>query len=212
MVPPRPPVGLGEIEQRGGYTIEQLAEDVQVVMRAVEVTPAALVGHSMGGIVAQQLALSHPEALTALVLVATTAADPERKLISRRILAETPSSGFEVAFLRRLPGWFVPESHPELVEWAKSEMLQTPDPVALSLVRDYAEVDFRARLPDVRVPTLVIAAAGDASAPPVSSQEIARLVPDAKLLLVEGAGRFVQLERPEEVNWALREFLSNLAY
>jgi pimeloyl-ACP methyl ester carboxylesterase len=149
----------------------------------------------------------HPEALTALVLMTTTSA-ADRSLISRRIRDDTAADGFRAALLRHFPGWFLPTSDHELAEWVCSEMLRTPEHVALRLVDDYADVDLRPGLPRIQVPTLVIGATGDESTPPLMSEEIARLVPNATLAVVESAGHFVQLERPEEVNRALLEFLS----
>jgi len=188
-----------------GYTLDRLAEDVHEAMRALDATPAVVVGHSMGGMVAQRLAAVHPGKLTALVLVTTTAA-ADRSLISRRIRDDTPAEGFRAALLRHFPGWFLPTSDHELAEWVRSEMLRTPEHVALSLVDDYADVDLRPGLPHIQVPTLVIGATGDASTPPLMSEEIARLVPGATLAVIDGAGHFVQLERPREVNQALLEF------
>jgi 3-oxoadipate enol-lactonase len=86
-------------------------------------------------------------------------------------------------------------------------MLRTPERVALSLVRDYQDLDFRADLEKIRVPTLVIQAEADVSTPAPNSELIASLVPDAKRVTVEGTGHFVQLERPTEVTTAILEFL-----
>ena len=143
---------------REGYTLERLAEDVHILMHDLGMWPGVIVGHSMGGMVAQQLAASHPEDLSGLVLVATASSDPQGTLLSRRIAAEAPVAGYRTAFLRYFPGWFLPEADPHLVEWAKSEMLRTPESVALSLVRAYQDLDFRTRLGEIRTPTLVIGA------------------------------------------------------
>ena len=204
--------GHGESETpEGGYTLERLAEDVHDVMSALEMRPAAVVGHSMGGMVAQQLAVTHSENLSALALVATAAADPERQLISVRISSEATEVGYRTALERHLPGWFSQDADPEMFEWVKSQMMKTPERVALSLVDDYKDLDLRADLPGVRVPVLVIAAASDASTVPARSEEIARLIPGARLVVISVAGHFVQLERPAEVNSALRKFLAENA-
>ena len=191
-----------------GYTLERLAGDVHAVMSALKMRPAAVVGHSMGGMVAQQLAINHPQDPSALALVATAAADPERQLISGRILAESAQDGYRPAFDRYLPGWFSQDADPEMKEWVRSQMMRTPERVALALVDDYKDLDFRGDLPKVRVPALVIGAASDASTVPSRSEEIARLIPGARLVVISRAGHFVQLERPDEVTTALTEFLT----
>jgi 3-oxoadipate enol-lactonase len=202
--------GHGESDvPAGGYTLERLAEDVHEIMSAMNMAPAAVVGHSMGGMVAQKLALGHPQDLSALVLVATAAADPDGRLISGRIAAETLETGYHAAFQRYFPGWFPSDGDRALTEWVRSQMLRTPERVALALVEDYKNFDFRDDLPGVRVPTLVVSASSDASTVPARSEEIARLIPGARLAVIERAGHFVQLERPVEVTAALQEFLSD---
>ena len=86
-------------------------------------------------------------------------------------------------------------------------MLRTPEQVALGLARAYRGLELRDGLPRVATLTLVIGAEGDASTPELRSREIARPIPGARLAIVKGAGHFVQLERPNEVNQAIREFL-----
>ena len=201
--------GHGESDvPAGGYTLERLAEDAHEIMSAMNMAPAAVVGHSMGGMVAQRLAVSHPQDLSALVLVATAAADPDGRLISGRIASETLETGYHAAFRRYFPGWFPSDGDPALTEWVRSQMLRTPERVALGLVEDYKNFDFRDDLPGIRVPTLVVAASSDASTAPARSEEIARLIPGARLAVIERAGHFVQLERPVEVTVALQEFLT----
>ena len=191
-----------------GYTLARLAEDVHEVMWAMDMAPAAVVGHSMGGMVAQGLAVSHPQDLSALVLIATAAADPDGRLISGQIASEAVETGYHTAFQRYFAGWFPSDGDPDLREWVRSQMLRTPERVALGLVEDYGDFDFRNDLPGVRVPALVVAASSDASTVPARSEEIARLIRGARLVVIDGAGHFVQLERPGEVNTALLEFLT----
>ena len=184
--------GHGESGTPGqGYTLESLAEDVHALLQVLDVGRVVAVGHSMGGMVAQQLAVSHPEDLSGLVLIATVCGNPEGGLISQRIASEAPRTGYRAAFLHYFPEWFTPDSEPSLVEWAKSEMLRTGEQVALSLVRAYQDLDFRAELPRLRIPCLVIGGQGDTSTPVARSQEIADLVPGARLVVIEGVGHFV---------------------
>jgi pimeloyl-ACP methyl ester carboxylesterase len=162
--------------------------------------------------VAQRYALDHHDDLAGLVLVATAAADPEKALVSRRIASATPLEGFRSAFLRYSQSWFTPDSDPDLVLWVEDRMLRTPEHVALKLVDAYGEMDVREELLALDVPTLVIGARGDASTPVDRSVELSQLIPGASLVTGDGAGHFVQLERPDEVNEALMAFLAGLGY
>ena len=188
-------------------TIDQLAEDVHVLLGRLQLSPAVIIGHSMGGMVAQQLAIEHPGDVSGLVLVTTMASDPDHHLISARIADRSRNTGYRAAFLESFPRWFVPGSDPKIVDWVRTEMLATPEPVALGLVSHYRHLDLRSRLPSIGVPCLVIGARGDASTPATNSEAIARLIPGAELRIIDGAGHFVQLERPDEVDDAIQGFL-----
>ena len=196
----------------GGYSLAGLAEDIRSMCHDLEAAPFVLVGHSMGGMVAQRYALDHPDDLAGLVLVATAAADPENALVSRRIAATTPVEGFRKSFLRHSESWFTSESDPELVAWIEARMLRTPEHVAMKLVNAYGGVDVRRELSALDMPTLVIGARGDVSTPVDRSAELSRLIPGANLVIIDGTGHFVQLERPDEVNEALLGFLAGLGH
>jgi len=66
-----------------GYSIEQLADDVLKILTAIGIDQVVLVGHSMGGMVAQQFCLNHGEQVMELVLVTTIAAGRENRLVSQ---------------------------------------------------------------------------------------------------------------------------------
>ena len=195
-----------------GYSLPQLAQDIRSLCHDLKVAPFVLVGHSMGGMVAQRYALDYPDDLAGLVLVATAAADPENALVSRQIAATTPVEGYRRSFLRHSASWFTSDSDPELAAWVKARMLRTPEHVAMKLVDAYKDMDVRKELSALDVPTLVIGARGDVSTPVDRSVELSRLIPGANLLVVDGTGHFVQLERPDEVNEALMAFLARLGH
>ncbi len=192
----------------GGYTLRQLASDVHEVLVGLETVPTVVVGHSMGGIVAQRLAIDHPEAVQALVLVATTSADPDDSLVSAKVADESDEVGYVAALRKNFRRWFLHTSDESVLQWTQTEMLRTPSRVTLGLVDDYRGLDIRPRLPDIKMPTLVIGARGDVSTPVTSSELMAELIPDSELIIIDGAGHFVQLERPQEVNLAIQRFLS----
>ena len=197
---------------KGGYWLAQLADDVSRLCRDLGTGRFVLVGHSMGGMIAQRYALDHPGDLAGLVLVATAAADPENALVSRRIAEASPLEGFQDAFLRNSASWFTQDSDPELVAWIEARMLNTPEHVAMRLVAAYEDMDMREELPALDIPTLVVGARGDVSTPVDRSTELSRLIPGANLVIIDGTGHFVQLERPDEVNEAVLAFLAGLGH
>jgi pimeloyl-ACP methyl ester carboxylesterase len=193
-----------------GYSLDRLSDDIRQLCQDLVPSPFVLVGHSMGGMVAQRYALDQPGDLAGLVLVATAAADPENALVSRQIAASSTVEGFRAAFLRHSTAWFTRDSDPELVEWVEARMLRTPEHVAMKLVDAYGGMDVREEISTLDVPALVIGARGDGSTPVDRSVELSRLIPGAKLKIVDRSGHFVQLERPDEVNGAILAFLAGL--
>ncbi|MDE2667355.1 MAG: alpha/beta fold hydrolase [Acidobacteriota bacterium] len=194
-----------------GYSIEQLAGDLSAMMAALEIGPAVIVGHSMGGMVAQQFCLERPEQTAALVLVATIAADAEDRLISKRIAADARRMSFSGAFDRHFDAWFSPGAPHAVRDWVKRQMRSTPDDLGLQLVDAYSRFDLTRRLGEIIRPTLVIGTRSDDSAPPGQSRRLAELIPGARLALIEDCGHFPMLEKPELLSRALLSFLETQA-
>ena len=190
-----------------GYSIEQLAADLSAMMANLGIGPAVIVGHSMGGMVAQHFCLERPEQSAALVLVATIASDVEDRLISKRIAADTGGMGFARAFDLHFDAWFAPGAPESVRGWVKRRMRSTPDEVGLKLVGAYSRFDLTGRLGGIQRPTLVVGTRSDDSAPPAQSRRLAELIPGARLALIEDCGHFPMLEKPESLSRALLPFL-----
>ena len=188
-------------------TVEKLAEDVHEVMQKLQLSPAVVAGHSMGGMVAQQLYISHSEDVSGLILVATIGSGLNVNLVSVRILKEAPQKGYRNSFLSHFNSWFMSQSDPRHLKWIREQMLSTPEKVAMSLAASLQKFDLRRHLPHVHVPTLVICAGGDASTTPADCSALAEWIPDAALVMVPATGHFVQIENPEAVNQAVGKFL-----
>jgi pimeloyl-ACP methyl ester carboxylesterase len=194
-----------------GNTIQQLADDVYAFIEKMGFEKVVLIGHSMGGMVAQLLCSEHIECLEALILVTTIAADLKNKLISKQIESDTPIYGYRDAFLKNYIGWLNPEADSKIVEWTKDQMLKTPESVANSLVRSYRTFDLRSCLPKIKIPCLVVGAGSDASAVPEEAKTLASLIPEAQLVMIDKCGHFPMLEQPERLNQELNRFLSFLS-
>ncbi len=204
--------GHGDSEApTGGYSIEQLAGDLSAMMATLGIGPAVIVGHSMGGMVAQHFCLEQPQQIAALVLVATIASDREDRLISKRITSDARRAGFSPAFDRHFDAWFAPGAPHSLRAWVKRQMRSTPDDLGLQLVGAYSRFDLTRRLGEIRRPTLVIGTRSDDSAPPGQSRRLAELIPGARLALIEDCGHFPMLEKPESLSRALLHFLETRA-
>lgn len=174
-------------------------------------------GLSMGGYVAQAIALSAPERVRGLMLICTRAigdtADQaqDRKALADRV--EAAGSGQEAldAVLPKLFGPATTERRPELIaQMAKLAGAASPRGIAAALRGMAARPDRTASLASIAVPTLVLAGADDQLIPVEEARAMAEALPDAQLVVVPGVGHLAPLEEPKASNAAIEAFLDGL--
>ncbi len=185
------------------YSVEQMADDVLRLMDALGIESAHLVGHSTGG-------------LRSLVLSATWAGQDlyfRRLFESRRETLVT--SGVE-AYLRAsvlmlAPPWWIRANDAMLVEQHRRTAAASPPvEVLTSRIDAIVRFDRRARLGEIRTPTLVIVADDDMITPRFYSDELADRIPGAKLIALEGGGHFAPNVLPAPYTAAVGAFLRSL--
>ena len=195
------------------YSVEQMADDALRLMDGLGIDSAHIVGHSTGGAMAQVIALDHPRRLRSLVLSATWAGpDPYfRRLFESRKQALLDSGIAEylrgAALFQYPPSWI--SANDALISERHAALIPTSAPVAVIASRIDAIVrhDRRARLGEIRVPTLVIVAADDMITPRLYSEEIASRIPGAKLVVVETGGHLAPAVAAPAYNEAVGAFL-----
>jgi pimeloyl-ACP methyl ester carboxylesterase len=206
--------GVGQSDAPAGpYTTRQLADDALSVLKLERVHVVAL---SLGGAVAQELALAHPERVRSLSLLSTFAAqDPRSRALLQawRVLypiAVASEAGRE-AWEKQAYAWLFTERFwrseagvRAALRFARTQPLQPPAGFQGQVDAALAH-DARDRLPSVRIPTIVIHGALDQLSPVANGEELARLIPGAELLVVPDAGHAVNLEAQRAVNNALRK-------
>jgi 3-oxoadipate enol-lactonase len=176
------------------YCLEDFVEDVARVFRELSIEKAVLIGLSMGGIVAQKFALKYGHLLKALVLVDTTAHGIGPDATDDAFLAVADKQGYKKAVQDLSDISFSSSASPALLEWARREVIQTPEFVARAAVRSLNDADTR----------------GSLSKPPQESEILAKGISDSTLALIPGAGHFSMLENPVAFNRILRGFLDGL--
>jgi len=198
-------VGASSRLGEGRLTIAQLAQDAAGLLDALRVDSAHVLGFSMGGMVAQELALAYPERIRTLVLGGTycggegSALMPEASL---RKLTEGASSGVRARAVRA--AWEVNVS-PSFAadEDAYAHFLgiglrrAVARQVIMVQMRAIARFDTSARLSELRLPTLVVHGTLDAMLPVQNGRMIAELIPDSRLEILEGIGHMFFWEQPE---------------
>jgi 3-oxoadipate enol-lactonase len=213
----------------GPYTMGLLADDAAAVLDAAGIARAHVVGISMGGMIAQELVLRHPDRVGALVLAATFARPgAEVRDVTERgsqaILGESPMavlargaadlSKLDVQELFRflMPLVFTRAWMKDNRAFLQNYFLRSMG-YGFSLPAFFGQVsavmahDTVERLPSVRAPTLVITGSEDGLIPPHHSDELSRLVPGASLERVAGGSHGFNFERAELFNEAVLDFL-----
>jgi pimeloyl-ACP methyl ester carboxylesterase len=195
--------GHGGTGGRGCQRVEDYAGWVLGLLDVLDLRRAVLVGHSMGGAIVQTLALGYPE--RGLVLVGTGG----RLRVLPRILELFRDGSPEGAELvARLA--YSPQTPPGAVVEAERALQETAALVTLGDFLACDRFDVMARLAGVATPTLVVVGADDRLTPPKYAAYLARTLRGARLVEIEAAGHFPQLEQPAAVNLALRAFLAAL--
>jgi len=195
------------------YSVEQMADDVLRLMDALGVESAHLAGHSTGGAIGQVIAQDHPERLRSLVLSATWAGpDPyfRRLFESRReVLVRCGVEAYlRASALMLAPPWWVRANDATLtVQHRQAAAAASPIEVLTSRIDAIVRFDRRARLGEIRAPTLVIVAADDAITPRFFSDELAERVPGAKLVVLEAGGHYAPVCLPAPYNAEVGAFL-----
>jgi 3-oxoadipate enol-lactonase len=196
---------------RERFTLSDLADDVIELLRIESKNGAVLVGCSLGGMVAQALALKAPELLSGLVLADTGHRQTEesRKAVLQR--AEDSLQGMPAMLNSTLTRWFPARflalNGPEVESCRK--WLLDDDPVVFSWSwQAISELDFGDRLAEIHLPTLVIRGSADASSTRETMQAMAKLLPRSRYAEIEGAGHVAPLEQADSFAEILLDFFA----
>jgi len=202
-------------------SIEQLADDAVALLDSLHVAePAVVCGISMGGYVAQHVAVRHPDRVAALVLVDTKleADTPEARTGRAELADKVAKLGLGILADAMIPRLLAgrsasrPAADRDRIEalLRRSILGQSTATVQASLAALAARPDMREAMGRVRTPVLLVTGAEDAITPPACAEAAAALIDDARLLILPAAGHLVPLEQPEAFNAAVLEFLREL--
>jgi len=193
------------------YTIASLARDASQLLDRYDVTSVVVCGLSVGGLIAQELALSDRR-VRAAVLCATaarigTAAGWQARIDQVRAGGVTSLS--EVVLGR----WFSPAfraSEPDLVRGYRCLLERTPEAGYLAMLGALAEADLSERARQIAVPTLVVSGELDEATTPADGERLAASIPGARFVLASGASHLLSVEQPRAVASAIESFAKGL--
>jgi pimeloyl-ACP methyl ester carboxylesterase len=200
----------------GDYGIADLADDAVALADHLGLERFHLLGISLGSCVAQRVALAIPDRIRTLTLAATwagtTAAYSEMRarVWEREVRRSTTEEWLEEMMLLTLSeNVFETE---EGVETMKRMALENPHPqpteALIRQIRSMSHHDVRDRLPELKMPVHVIAGDRDLLIPPWKSEEVAEYVENATFTVLRGIGHSMNLERAEQFNAAVLDWLS----
>ncbi|MEX2198333.1 MAG: alpha/beta fold hydrolase [Burkholderiales bacterium] len=192
------------------YDLDQVAAALK---RQIGNEPVVLVGHSMGGFVAQEAYARFPALIRGLALCFTSAAfggsgsDFARQFVAARVAPLEQGKTMAEVAARLMPSMRGSRSDPAELALAERIMGGIPPETYRKAVHLLTTFDRRAELAAIRVPTLLIAGSDDRVAPAAIMERMAQKVPDAEYVLLEGCGHLGPMDQPDLFNETLAGFL-----
>ncbi|MSQ59659.1 MAG: alpha/beta fold hydrolase [Betaproteobacteria bacterium] len=196
----------------GGYTLEQMADDLHGLLTGLKITRPHFVGLSMGGMIGMTYALKYPGVLRSLVLCDTTSRVPAeaKPLWADRIKTAT-QGGMEPLLESTLKRWFtdgyLAQPSPVL-EKVRRMILGTPALGYAGCCHAIPRIDTTDRLREIKAPIQIIVGDQDAGTPVAMSRAMHEAAPGSELVIIPSASHLSNLEQPEAFNKALSAFLA----
>jgi pimeloyl-ACP methyl ester carboxylesterase len=200
------------------YSIKMFTDDAAALLDHLNLEQAVVCGHSMGGVVAQLLALDHPCKVKKLILASSGAAHPDAHGIPLGMCRDMVRKGFE-GYIREHTietGWtkeFV-AAHPDLIEKFLQVRMSGIAPLEnyLHFILARQAHDHTNRLKDIRVPTLVLVGSDETHGAAdrthwAAAHHLAESIPNAKLVVLQGEGHHYLATNPAAAHKAIREFI-----
>ncbi|MDT7547008.1 MAG: hypothetical protein QOE99_3118 [Actinomycetota bacterium] len=209
--------GIGRSDVPAGpYSIELMADDAIAVLQAAGLDRAHVLGVSLGGIVAQEVALRHPDAVTSLILGCTHPGGAETVWpdpIVMEVLKSRADMPFDEAVKAAVKYAYSDGCDPAVIEQDMKRRLDLPtSPVGYEgqLLGGLGYQGTLPRLKGLTVQALVFTGDADQMVPPENSATLAEAIPDSTTVVIPGAGHVVFTEQPVAVATAVREFLERV--
>ncbi|NIS60402.1 MAG: alpha/beta fold hydrolase [Proteobacteria bacterium] len=198
--------GHGEAGKDGEDSVGAYGRDLLDLLRTLPGDLFCLIGHSLGGAIVQEFTLIYPQYVEALILVGTGArlrVLPEILEGIQERFEETVRLICDYAFSKRTPV--------DLIQKGVEAMLKTRPTVLRGDFAACNRFDIMDRVGNIQVPTLVVCGSDDLLTPPKYAHFLAEKIEGARLETIDGAGHMVMIEKPDEFNTRVMEFLQTLS-
>src|SRR5687767_14465949 len=204
-----------------GYDFDTLAGDLATMIERLNLREATLVGHSMGcGVVVRYLSRHGAGLVARAALVAPTTPFILKTQDNPDGVDGKIFERLRAIWSRDFPKWladnarpfFAPETSPEMIQWGLKMGMQTSLKAVIECNRAVTDTDFRAELPRITTPTLIIHGDADVSAPlELTARKTERLIPGSRLKVYEGAPHGLFITHMDRLNSDLHDFIKGQA-
>jgi len=191
------------------YDLEHISAALALLIESLGGEPVVLVGHSMGGLIAQETYVRYPQYIKAMALCFTSPAfaggnsEFTKQFIAARIGPLDQGKTMAEIAAKLIPTM---GSHSKLAEQI---MAGVPPDTYRKAVQLLTTFDRRKELAEIKVPTLLIAGSEDKTAPPTVMEKMAGKIPGSEYVLLDGCGHLGPMDQPDAFNDALHFFLKN---
>lgn len=197
---------------KGRYEIDDFVDETLALADHVGFESFNLAGFSLGGLIAQRLALTHQQRLRRLVLLSTVAGrtPEEREQVLGRLAAlriDTPAGHHEASLSRWLTEKFQAEN-PDVIARLRARDAENDRECYASAYRVLAETDFGGFLDQIRCPTLIATGEEDIGSSPRMATYMHERIPGSSLAILPGLRHSILIEAPDRVAALMREFLA----
>lgn len=193
-------------------TFPALAEALRDRLDREDIPRIDLLGHSIGGMLAQEFLLAYPERVRSAVLYATTPAfggrDPAfaEQFLAERLAPLDAGAGM-AGLAAEMPDMLGPDAPPGAAQAASAAMAAVPEAAYRATVRCLTTFDRRTDTGRIAVPTLLLCGERDPLAPPRTMERMRDAIRGSQLVVLPGAGHLAHLEYPAAFNAAVKHFL-----
>jgi pimeloyl-ACP methyl ester carboxylesterase len=209
--------GLGQSSAgRRPLTVDTYVDDLEVLLRSLDVKTTAVMGTSLGGAVAQAIGLKRPDLVSALVLVSTTCGHlPENQPRRMERIERIRQLGMSCAVEAQLANQFSPEfssRRPDVIEWYRGHYLANDPGCYTAVLEDLGKFNTCSRLQSIACPTLIVA--GDTDSSVVAGQHsldspirLRGLIPQSNLAVIPGARHYPHIDHADAFNAVVLDYL-----
>ncbi len=196
----------------GAYTLEQLADDVRALLRAVGITKTHWCGLSMGGMIGQTVALKTPELVSSLILCDSSSRIPaEAKPLWTDRIKTAETQGMEPLVEPTIGRWFTApfvQQRKETIDGVRAMIRRTPPQGYAGCCHAISQLDLTDKLGAIKLPTLIVVGEEDQGTPVAASRTIQDHVKGSQLEILKSASHLSNVEQPEAFTQAVTSFLA----